>query len=252
MLAACGQQAIAEALPSTNSVTPETVLAHADTQNGWRLTDAVLRYSLDAGSRLSRRRKKMRDRFQRLMRNARQALHIPAPDLLDNETTELIRLLKKEEIGCGVLVGAAQDSWLSEAFMGAMTGHLLMPNVVCLGRPTPQFTKFHRRYADESGVEFRYLSAGGKAILRNEEASGLIVIEEPELLDDVVRTCAAARLVVVQKIGTAAGRDCFHALTADETHDLVLHEPAPSRDYAVFRRAEAAPCTTVAPLRLAA
>ena len=213
-----------------------------------RLTDAVLRYSLDAGSRLTRRRRKVEDRLQRLMQKAQRALHLHAPALGDDETPDLVRLLKREEVGCAVLVGAAQGSWLSEAFMGAMAANPQTPLVICLNRPTPRFAHFHRHYADAS-VEFRYLPPQRKAILRSGESSGLIVIEQPELLDHAATTCATAQLVVVRGIATAAGQACFHSLSAGTTHDLVWHESAPSRDYAVFRRARVESGTAAVPLQ---
>ena len=132
MLLACGQQALAESLPrgflhaggdlGSREQIPQKQpgeTAPTSSRSRLRLTDAVLRYSLDAGSRLTRRRRKVEDRLQRLMQKAQRALHLHAPALGDNETPDLVRLLKREEVGCRVLVGAAQGSWLSEAFIGA-------------------------------------------------------------------------------------------------------------------------------------
>jgi len=267
MLAACGQHALVDLLPRTNSLAPATALlpapgqlcqaqprgpAPAESQNRLGLTGAVLRFSLDAGSRLIRRRRKVKERFQRLMRQAQRALHVPAPAPFDNNASEVVRLLSREDIRYGVLIGAAQDSWLSDAFMRAMTASPQTPFIICLNRQIAQFTNFHRHYADASDVEFRYLPARGKAIVRPQEASGLIVIEQPELLDDPVRSCAAAQLVVVRQIVTGAGRACYHSLTAAETHDLVLHEPASSEGYAIFRRTTAVRCTSATPLQDAA
>ncbi|HVU89700.1 MAG TPA: glycosyltransferase [Pirellulales bacterium] len=257
MLVACGQQGLAELQTGTSMPRPVEKMqlpasTPAKSKQKLPVSQTLLYHSLNAQSRLARRGKKLQDRWHRVVQKVQHALYTPAPDPFAADAAEMIRLLTREEIGCGVLVGAAQGSWLSEAFMRAMTASPHRPPVICVNRSTDGFATFHRQHAHESGVEFRYLPSDGTATLEGGEASGLLVIEQPDLLENPGQTCAAAQLIVVRQILSAAGHACHHALTAGETHDLVMHEPAASHQYAIFRRATGGACASAVPLRRAA
>lgn len=265
MLVACGQQVLADlqrgdllaskhGLPAAAPLNDQKRFGGAEplpSVRSLRPSEKLLQYSLNAGSRLSRRRKKLQDRWNRLVQKAQTKLFPQAPDPFAMDTIELVRLLTREEIACAVLVGATDDSWVSEAFMRSMTASPHRPRVICTNRPTEEFTAFHTLHAQESGVEFRYLPADGKVQLAGAEATGLVVVERPELLADPAQACATAQLVVIRQILSAAGRACHQAFAAGQTHDLVVHEAAASHQYAIFRRATGGACELVAPLRRA-
>jgi hypothetical protein len=260
MLDACGQQAIAETVAKLPNAPPKLMEPEvksagslqqqrllqdarvdpvtADSRGRARLADAVLHYSLNASSRLTRLGGKAKDRTQRLLRQTRKALSAEAPCLPDDEIAGLVGLLKKEEIAFAVLLGATRGSWLSDAFMSGMMANPQMPSVTCINRSCSQFASFHRQYADTPGVEFRYLARGCRATLRPEESAGLVVLEQPELLEqeDAMKVIQGAQLVLVSQLLTSAGNACYRSLSTGKTHHLVMHEPSHQHGFALFRR----------------
>ena len=110
-----------------------------------RFGDTVLQYYLAIAARFSRFVQRNTTRAQRQMNRISRYLPNSSPRIADSDWAAIIRLLQKEEIKCGVLIGATNGSWLSNAFMRGLKVNPNGPSVACVNYDTPKFRRFHRR-----------------------------------------------------------------------------------------------------------
>jgi hypothetical protein len=159
------------------------------------------------------------------------------PRIADNEWSAIVRLLQKEEVQSGVLIGAASGSWLSDAFMRGLKKNPNGPSAVCVNYNTRAFRKFRRRHVNNASVKFRYLPEDGKNSAVLNEKADVVAINCAKVFSDVRETAASASLVLLERINDPAGGELFRAMLSDENYVLVAHEASQCNGYAIFRRA---------------
>jgi hypothetical protein len=177
--------------------------------------------------------------MQKLMHRVSRPVSNPASWNAQDDRAAIVRLLQKEEIKSGILIGASNGSWLSEAFMLGMQNNPNMPSAVCLNSNTTGFRKFHRRFADDANVEFRYVSSVSGCSFPSNQGAEVVAIDSPEIINDASCTAVWATLVLFSRINNKAGGDLFRGMLANEHFLLVLHEPSLRDGYAVFRKVAA-------------
>jgi len=204
-----------------------------------RFSNTVLKYYLMAVGRLNRSAQKLNSRFRSFFAR-RIVAHLPhrsSSRVADDDRATIVRLLRKEEIKSGVLIGAANGSWLSDAFMSGMQQNLHAPATVCMNYDTPTFRRFRRRFVDNANVEFRYLPNDGGYLFRQDGASDVIAVNCSEILENTRYEAPKAALVLLDGINKQAGHEIFRVMLSDKDYFLVVHEPSQFDGYAVFRRA---------------
>lgn len=199
------------------------------------LRNTFLKYYLAAGSRLSRFAQRVWSRSQHLMNRIRA--DVPnGSSLIAGHDADVVRLLQKEEMRTGVLLGAAKDSWFTNVFLRGMRDNSNMPSAICVGRDSSAFRELHKQYVDDPTVKFRYAPGDGKSLLASHENPDVIAVDCGEVNQCELSPTSQAALVFLGHINNRAGNKCFCAMQADEDYVLVLHEPDRCDGYAVFRR----------------
>ncbi len=237
MLEACGQIKSANklaVLTPTNHTCINEQLVSKTKHRSFRNT--FLKYYLAAGSRLNRITQRMTSRSQHLVRRISGYTLNSSPLIAGDERADIIRLLQKEEIRSGVLIGATNGSWLTEAFIRGMHDNPNMPSAVCVNYDSPEFREFHRQFVNDASVTFRYVPGGAESLLASEENSDVVAVNCRDISKNEQHITARATLVLLGHINNRAGNEYFRAMLADENFALVVHEPAQFDGYAVFRR----------------
>jgi tetratricopeptide (TPR) repeat protein len=261
MLKACGQSKTAATLARASSTlrlldtavsstaSPDSTTAANETQKHYSyvkktwtsitkqrsLRNAGLEYFLAAGSRARSAAQRHKLRLERLMKGIRGITRYWSTWIEEDDWAIILRLFQKEEILTGLLIGAADGSWLSHAFLSGIQENPKMPSAVCVNYNTPQFRKFHKRFVGNANVEFRYLPGEGE-VFHLEESADVVAVECSEVLKEVRCKAVRATLLVLNCINNQAGSEFFQTLRSGEDYDLVLHEPSRCNGYAVFRR----------------
>jgi hypothetical protein len=177
--------------------------------------------------------------MQKLMHRISRPVSNPASWNAQDDRAAIVRLLQKEDIKSGVLIGASNGSWLSEAFMLGMQNNPNMPSAICLNSNTTGFRRFHRRFAGNANVEFRYVSSESSCSFQSNQGAEVVAIDCPEILNDAGYIPVNATLVLFSRINNKAGGNLFRGMLANEHYLLVLHEPSLRDGYAVFRKVAA-------------
>jgi hypothetical protein len=197
----------------------------------------VLQHYVALTGRFRRFVEKQITRSQPLMRRVSRYVPFSPPRLADNEWLAIVRLLQKEEVQSGVLIGAANGSWLSDAFMRGLKKNPNGPSAVCVNYNTRAFRKFHRRHVDATNVQFRYLPDTGRASAALDEKADVVAINCAKVFKDVRETAVSASVVLLERINDTAGSELFRAMLSDENYVLVAHDSSQCDGYAIFRRA---------------
>jgi hypothetical protein len=198
--------------------------------------NVVLRNYLAVGSRVSRLAQKGRPRLKRLMGRIGAYIPFRSASIAEDECAGIVRLLQKEDIKSGVLIGAANGSWLADAFMRGMQGNPNTPSAVCVNYDTLELRRFHARFADAANVQFRYVPNEGGCFFESNENSHVMAICFSDKLQVTRFTTVRATLVLLDRTNDRAGSEFFRAMLSDENYYLVVHEPSHIDGYAVFRR----------------
>ncbi len=204
--------------------------------------NVVLRNYLAAGSRISRSAQKVRSRIKRLTGRIRGYIPFHSASIADADCAGVVRLLQKEDIKSGVLIGAANGSWLADAFMRGIQGNPIMPSAVCVNYNTLEFRRFHARFADAANVQFRYVPNEDGCLFGSNENSHVMAICFSDKLQVTRFTTVRATLVLLDRTNDKEGSEFFRAMLSDENYYLVVHEPYHFNGYAVFRRVAEAAC----------
>jgi hypothetical protein len=198
--------------------------------------NTILNHYLAVSSRFNSFTQRITSRSLQRVRRLGGAVRKNSSRMAAYERAAIVHLLQKEEINSGVLIGAANGSWLSDAFMHGMLTNPNMPSAVCVNYNTLEFRKFHRRFIDDPNVEFRYVPNAGDRLFKPSETADVIAVNCSSLFKTVHCKTLRASLVLLNRIDDSAGHEIFRTLLSNKDYILAVHEPAQCDGYAVFRR----------------
>ena len=239
MLKACGQLDTASTLARMRShldlleVNDSELVSNAKQHS---FGNTFLKYNLAAGSRLSRFAQRITSRSQHLMSRMRGGSPSSSSWNAGDERAAVARLLQKEEMRFGVLVGASKDSWLTDAFMRGIHDNPNRPSAVFVNYDSSDFRQLHKQFVDDTIVKFRYVPDECETLLVSDENPDFIAVNCRDIHKYEQGATVKATLVLLGHINNQAGSEYFRAMLSDENYVLVLHEPEQFDGYAAFRR----------------
>jgi hypothetical protein len=155
----------------------------------------------------------------------------------EEDSLVIQRLLRTEDIRSGLLLGAAAQVWLTEAFLAGMDQNPNLPFAICMNYSTPRFMKLQKRLAGKARVQCLHISEQSGQLEEENEGFGVALIDCSELGKDIGnQNIPDADLIIVDDINLGLGFVLFQTLLADRNYFLFDHEPSHRNGFAIFRK----------------
>jgi hypothetical protein len=147
------------------------------------------------------------------------------------------RFLVSEDIRSGLLLGAADRVWLTEAFLAGMNENPNLPFAVCMNYSTSRFMKLQKRLAGKAWVRCEYISEQNGLLEEQNEGFGVAVIDCSELGKDLGNhNIPDADLIILDDINVGSGFVLFQGLLDNQNYVLIEHELSHCDGFAIFRK----------------
>jgi tetratricopeptide (TPR) repeat protein len=236
MLEACRQLETVYTLArirTTAAPKPEPAVSQAKRHSA---KHSILKYSFAGGSRVNRFAQRLTSRAQQVARRISGGKQRGPSPIAGDERADIARLLQKEEIRSGVLLGATAESWLTDIFIQGMRSKPSRPIAVFANHDTAEFRALHKQFVDDESVRFRYVTDERESVLASNENPDIVAVNCLGVFRAEHSLTAKAALVVLAHINTRGGNEYLRAMLAKDDYVLVALEHTQFDGYAVFRK----------------